>query len=586
MNLPICRLQLGILYRIIFIIAATIFTAGCTRTSDREADRAMEIAETVMDEHPDSALTILEAISTANLSGERRSALHALLLTQARDKNYIDQTSDTLIARAVAYFDTSDDAYHRMLAHYYLSTVYYYANQYSKASFEAEIAIDILNSANFDNKDYWLGRTYFHIASIAYHSSCSQLCFENVDRAIKIFKNNGLTSWETDAEIMRINCLRLNDQWAASDSLFETIRDRCVTHYQKTESFAIIAHSFANKKMWKEAAEYYSRHMRDYADLESYNYAFMSYLEMQNGNKRNARLLMDTAKSIARNQNDSLNVSYFLERNRIVELNDTVLSDLYDTYKSINSKESQFRINNHAAIGFNDYTTSKFEVQSLHYKLLQQKLIISILCALSMIIIILYLFSRYKNYKTKELTTIALINSNLNRQIELMQNQNAASIQKSHYETTLLYETLNAFITQINKLSKKKLLADKELESLIQKNKDVKTNYLANAEKSFLADFSKMISRLNSPKVYAILEKSLDKSHSEIMSQFRSDFPEISESEIQLAILIFSNMSSHTIALMLGIQRIETVRMRKSRLKKVVEQTVSPNRDRYLEMFA
>ena len=122
------------LCKITVIVWSAIFIAGCTSKSDLEADRAMEIAETVMEEHPDSALTILEAIPTEDLSGERRRALHALLLTQARDKNYIDQTSDTLISPAVAYFDTSDDAYHRMLAHFYLSTIYYYADEYSKAS--------------------------------------------------------------------------------------------------------------------------------------------------------------------------------------------------------------------------------------------------------------------------------------------------------------------------------------------------------------------------------------------------------------------------------------------------------------------
>ncbi len=575
-----------IIYIVATMVALSIGLSGCTSTTDREADSNMKIAESVMEERPDSALAILEAILPERLNGERLRALHALLLTQARDKNYIDQTSDTLISRAVAYFDRSNDAYHRMLSHYYLSTIYYYADQYSQASFEAEKAKDILTSANFDNKDYWLGRTYFHIASIAYHSSCSKLCFENAEKAINIFKNNGLTNWETDAKIMMINCLRLNDQWAASDSLLETIRDRCVTHYQQTELYALIAHSYANKRKWNEAAEFYSRHMRDYDDLESYNYAFMSYLEMQNGNKRNAKLLMDTAKSIARNQNDSLNVSYFLERNRIIELNDTILLNLYDTYKSMNRKESQFRINNHAAIGFNDYTTSKFEIQSIHNKLLKQKLIIIILCAFSVVTVILYIFSRYRNNKTKELTTIALINRNLSEQIELLQNQDITSAHVSSCDSTSLYETLYTFISHINQLSKRKLLADKEVESLTKKNMDAHNNYMANAEKSFLADFSKVVTKLNSPKVYSILEKSLDKSHSEIISQFRSDFPELSEKDMQLAILIFSNMSSHTIALILGIQRIETVRMRKSRLKKIVEQTTSTYRDRYLQMFA
>ena len=42
-----------------------------------------------MEEYPDSALHILESIETQQLSAQADRAYYALLLTQARDKNYI-----------------------------------------------------------------------------------------------------------------------------------------------------------------------------------------------------------------------------------------------------------------------------------------------------------------------------------------------------------------------------------------------------------------------------------------------------------------------------------------------------------------
>ena len=86
---------------------------ACTDSYNRHADKMMARAESLMDEHPDSAMTLLDSIDSKLLRGERRRALHGLLSTQARDKNYIDQTSDSIMAPVTEYFDRTDDRYHR-----------------------------------------------------------------------------------------------------------------------------------------------------------------------------------------------------------------------------------------------------------------------------------------------------------------------------------------------------------------------------------------------------------------------------------------------------------------------------------------
>ena len=59
-----------------------------------------------MEEYPDSALHILESIESQQLTVHADRAYYALLLTQARDKNYIVQTDDSLIRTAVQYYDS------------------------------------------------------------------------------------------------------------------------------------------------------------------------------------------------------------------------------------------------------------------------------------------------------------------------------------------------------------------------------------------------------------------------------------------------------------------------------------------------
>ncbi|WP_274972144.1 tetratricopeptide repeat protein [Bacteroides fluxus] len=70
----------------------------------------LDKAESSMETHPDSALFLLHHIShPGKLRGKQR-ADYALLLTQARDKNYLDSLqSDSLIGIAVDYYKDRDD---------------------------------------------------------------------------------------------------------------------------------------------------------------------------------------------------------------------------------------------------------------------------------------------------------------------------------------------------------------------------------------------------------------------------------------------------------------------------------------------
>ncbi len=88
-----------------------------------------------MNEHPDSAKLWLDSLAAqgALTSGSQR-ARFALLYSQALDKNYIDETNDSLIQIAVRHYRGTDDVRRTFLAHYYLGRVYANARQWQKAA--------------------------------------------------------------------------------------------------------------------------------------------------------------------------------------------------------------------------------------------------------------------------------------------------------------------------------------------------------------------------------------------------------------------------------------------------------------------
>lgn len=119
--------------------------SSCTRQHNHNI--LLMQADSLMEEYPDSALCILESIKSQQLTAQADHAYYALLLTQARDKNYIVQTDDSLIRMAVQYYDSIEDISMQAKAHYYKGCIYRDANLCGKAVQEYLIAITFAKEA-------------------------------------------------------------------------------------------------------------------------------------------------------------------------------------------------------------------------------------------------------------------------------------------------------------------------------------------------------------------------------------------------------------------------------------------------------
>lgn len=89
---------------LILLFAALLAVASCSRTDDAR----LAVAERQMAEHPDSALLTLRKIDATSLN-RHNTALYALLLTQALDKNDVAVNNDSSIRIAVDYYSRYND---------------------------------------------------------------------------------------------------------------------------------------------------------------------------------------------------------------------------------------------------------------------------------------------------------------------------------------------------------------------------------------------------------------------------------------------------------------------------------------------
>ncbi len=204
--------------------AAGMMLASC------EAGRTRGVLDDVagfIEARPDSALAVLEGVRNdgqLSMAGRQVKAKFALLYSMALDKNYIDLTSDSIIAPAVAYYFRHGRPDDRLRAHYYRARI-------------AE------NAGNEDEAMAWLvrgercsggagdyntkGRLYSSKGRIYYKQLKFAESADNMLSAMECFQKAGNDSQSCRMALKASNCFLTLGNRVMSDSLLD-----CASKYK------------------------------------------------------------------------------------------------------------------------------------------------------------------------------------------------------------------------------------------------------------------------------------------------------------------------------------------------------------------
>lgn len=121
-----CSKRYLLVFSILLVSVGSIFMSvslsSCSSPSVKNP--LLLCADSLMETYPDSALSILESITYPQKMPRADRALYALLLTQARHKNYIALEDDSLIKTAVDYYGDKKKSLRAAKAHYYWGATY------------------------------------------------------------------------------------------------------------------------------------------------------------------------------------------------------------------------------------------------------------------------------------------------------------------------------------------------------------------------------------------------------------------------------------------------------------------------------
>lgn len=147
--------------RNLYLIAIVALLCACGKNPATEMTLAQ--VDSLMSFRPDSALILLEQITPKKVRGAEQRAYHALLLSQAYDKNYIDITNDSLIRIAHNYYNRANDIEKRALANYYLGQVQVNAGDSENAT---QSFLDAVKYGELTEDHYLLGLSHTQLGQM------------------------------------------------------------------------------------------------------------------------------------------------------------------------------------------------------------------------------------------------------------------------------------------------------------------------------------------------------------------------------------------------------------------------------------
>lgn len=512
-------------------------------------------AESAMEEHPDSALAILQSIDASALRTEKHSAHYALLYSQALDKNYIDITNDSLISIAVDYYSDSDDTRHRMLANYYMAVIQYNINDYTSS-------IPYLLSAEQDaldlNDDFFLYRIYLKLSEIYDLAYCND---ESLSYAQIAFDKTSKIASHHHKLWAKLNLGRIYNNSANYDiciPIFNQIIDSAYT----TNDHALLIEAMRLASISHLAKKNYAEVRRLLTSIMSIDSLQLTANDIRNLGEAYIGLgQLDSAIACIDQLND-LDPSEQWLTYKINKIKGNYLTALSALEHEYNVQDSLFLNITQQKISTAATAHRKSEKRMIENELANEQqlkhLLIALFVTIAIFSAIIYR-QRIKNYKN-EIEKNVYIAHNLKSTLELRESENSKMQQAINTLFEQKYETINN-------------LCDIYFQSDAYPNKQNKV-YL---------QIKSIIDNLGSdPKTILKLEEYANRYLNNIIIKFRNDYPNIKEADILLFLYSAIGFSSRAISSFLN-ENIDVIYNRKSRLKARIKASSATEKDTFLK---
>lgn len=575
---------------ILILLSAIVSSCGNPSVS-----RQLDLAESLLDERPDSALYVIRSIDTLSLSSRSMRAKYSLLHAAALDKNYIDTTDVGIIGPAVEYYANRSGAHdYKLESYFYQGVLYYNRCEYDDAIVSFSRAEELVKDSS---NQLYVGLLYsrisdtyncVHNAEDEYRYIClAESVFERIEakqyyHSTLSRKGQALMNLDRYDEAEKVYVDLLNDSSVPRSILNAVKEDYALLLLCKTDKDASAALS-----LFEEV-------LSEIGSLRSLNlWAAYGYALLVCGYKRESESVFSQLYSVSGPDTSVVDIwksSAYEENGDYFEAFSLLKNSLAYQDSLLNLSLSQATYRAHS-----DYLALKNTQIQLESRNKQLRLYAGIVVLL-IIVMSLYLFYRRRNEKLEmERVQISNIAESMRMQLDILEK--ARLLDRSAFEECVSSKDLEIKTLTDEVSEQERALSQLRLAYTHMYKSQFK--YLGDLSEMFLMANEKSDSqRIVYEKVREMIgfisgdingqrrfENMVDKKLDNIMTHFRSDFPKYSEDDYRFVSCVFVGFDATTLSIIFNMSSISAVYMRKSRLKKMVSESGSVYRQNYLDMI-
>ena len=542
-----------------FIVLSVILVSSCHRNTLK----VLQEAETYMDNTPDSAYTILKRINIKEIDSKWMQAKYALLMSQALDKNYIDETDPSLVKVAVDYYESHGTVRERFLSLYYYGRVLYNIGEYAQAMLEYTKAEQLLQ--NLEDQ-YLSGLLYTQMGDIYRLYYCYEKGLECYKRAYTNYLSCnkeyhsayalldiGLMHWGNKdlSEAERYMNQALQEAKKLSyKTLMQTSMSDLISFYAQLHEYA------KAKRVMMELLQNGMPYVRHHNILQA-----IAKIYANDKNRDSSYYFMNEAYSSLRTKEDTISWNYdkgYVER--VFGNNELAYKQLS---KAINAQTDIIRdkLNHNILSAKMDYY--KEQIVLLDYKRKVEKM--RLFVSLFVVIVTISLFALYLAFRIKRKNEE--IGNYLGVADELKSSISAKDVDKASLNTNNQY--LGEMKQQIEELfsEQNKLLSD-FLDTYYYEMNEINEN-----KGLVYQDLNRIIRKFKSSSIEREkLEIIVDKYKNNVMHRIREECPNLKEIDYLILALGYAGFSAKAISLLTGenARKVYNVRYR---IKKTILRT-------------
>ena len=255
--------------------AAVLMLLAVSCADDAAVMSELDAAESVMEDSPETALALLDTMQRSRLVSRKAAARHALLYSQALDRNYIDMTTDSIIRPAAEYYSRHGSADERLKAQYYLGCIYRNLGD-SERAMECYVRAERYVDRAEDYKA--VGRLYSAKKAVYFDLYYFDMAYRYSLLSAEYYGRSGSSELCVKALLSAVHAASMQENYFSADSILTVIENEYGKDSLSSSNLSayyserlILSEADGSMMEKGKALEYYSLTNPEYATMPQYH---------------------------------------------------------------------------------------------------------------------------------------------------------------------------------------------------------------------------------------------------------------------------------------------------------------------------